>query len=1123
LLRRCGKPETLAIWALGTLAIGAPPLPCNAGDASSLFAQSIRLSADIPAQPLADALAALARQTGLHIVYVSSVVRDKKSHSASSGSSASEALAQMLAGTGLGFEFLTPHSIRILEERSKPPDEGPTRPLEESPPKLQDVLVIGSRIPVPANVAATSPMHTVTRRDVQLAGHTDTVDVLSALPQMTSSAGADFGNHSDPKAAAGGITTVDLRGLRPQRTVVLINGKRLGVGDPNTSNATPAPDLDQIPLAMVERIEVMTGGASATYGSDAIAGVVNFVLRRDVEGVEIDGQYGFAQHTQQNDYLQGRAADAGFAAPSGSGIDGAKRTLSLIAGTKFHGGDGHVTGYFIYQRQDPVLGSDRDFSACTAVSNSNLSGNPMDAGVTCLGSPESNVFITQGGFGDAFAVDGHEFVPWPAAGVVPPSLFNTAPYSSSQRDDTRYQVGVLAHLDLTPSVNPYVELSFMQDATRHQIAPAGLFLSNNPITPDATYRVNCSNPLLSAQEAALLCTPEEIAGDAADPGSASAEVDIGRRNIEGGPRQFGFRHRSYRAVAGVNGELGNAWHYDAFALYHYTSLFQTYRRYFSFAAITRALQVTTGPSGEPVCISGGDCVPYDIFETGAVTPEQLAYLDEQGTDGGSNAEQIAEADVTGEFGSYGITLPWAHDGIAMNAGAEHRRESLRFDADAVMRSRDLSGLGPPPVALNKSVAINEGFIEVRMPVAQDRRWARDLSFDAGFRYSSYSTGGSSDTYKFDVQYAPVSDVRLRATYDRVIRVPSLIELFTPLSYNGSVGIATDPCAPTDDGATHAEASLAECQHTGITAAQYGNGIGPAFGGTNTVPQCPFECGVVTGGNAALAPETARTWSLGLTVTPTAVPALTGTIDYFHIRLEGAIGTVPEAVTLQQCLATGNPALCSQIVRTPAGGLSGANVADGGYILATSVNTSAALLSGIDVQADYRQRLGRWGALTESLTGTWLQHNIATPYRTAPSYECAGLFGNTCLNGSVNPKWRHNLRVSWETPWRMQLSLQWRFIGGTRFDNNSSQPLLQNQEEGFFDPFITRIADISYVDLSAVWTASRRMQLRAGVSNLFDKDPPFLPLDASGRAGNLNTFPVYDVLGRNVFVALHATF
>ena len=267
-------------------------------------------------------------------------------------------------------------------------------------------------------------------------------------------------------------------------------------------------------------------------------------------------------------------------------------------------------------------------------------------------------------------------------------------------------------------------------------------------------------------------------------------------------------------------------------------------------------------------------------------------------------------------------------------------------------------------------------------------------------------------------------------FDRVVRAPNLIELYTPLSYDVSAAIEYDPCAPTNRGATHAAASLAQCKHTGVTAAQYGDGIGPAYGGTSTVAQCAAGCGIASGGNPALVPETADTYSVGLTLTPQVLPLFTASIDYFHIRLKGQIGNVPEAVTLQGCLATGDPTLCSQIIRTPAGALSGTTVAGGGYIQVNSVNTGSATVSGIDLQGNYRHPLGRWGTLSAGLNGSWLQHNIATPYVSSPSYDCAGLFGATCLVGSANPSWRHLLRVTWETPWKLQLSGQWRFIGRT---------------------------------------------------------------------------------------------
>jgi len=997
---------------------------------------------------------------------------------------------------------------------------------EEPKPALPEIIVTGSRIPVPANITATSPIQVVTSQDILLAGHTDAVDVLNSLPQNIINSGIDFGNNSNPANSVGGIATADLRGLGPQRTVVLVNGRRLGLGDPNTGNPNPAPDLDQIPIAMIERVEVVTGGASAIYGSDAIAGVVNFILRKDFEGVRIDGQYAFAQHSQQNSYLQGIQAASGITPPTGSITDGDKRDLSVLAGTKIHDGEGAITGYFVYHDQDGVPGSHRDFSNCLAVSANAVTGVPTQTGFKCGGSADSNLYVTDAGGGLPYSVVGHEFVPYPAVGSVPPARFNSAPYMYAQRQDTRYQAGFVAHLDISQAARPYLEFSFMDDQTQTEIAPSGLFQGQDTLTSNGTYFINCSNPLLSTQEAATICTPAQISADKVHPGSASADLDIGRRNIEGGGRASTYEHKNYRAVGGVNGQVGDAWTYDAYALYYHTSLFQSNLNYLNYAAINNALQVTTNGSGQPVCISGGGCVPYNIFNAGGVTAQQLSYLYTPGTDQGTNTEQIVHGDITGQLAHYGIASPWSRDGVAFNAGVEHRSETLDFAPDAAELSGDLAGYSGAAVPIDKRLSVNEAFLETRVPIAQDHPFLSDLTVDAGYRYSHYSTAGVTNTYKFEVQFTPLADVRLRSAYDRVVRAPNLIELYTPLSYASSTSVSSDPCAPTKGGSVHAAATLTACEHSGVTAAEYGNGFGPAVGGTNTIMQCvSSQCGQVTGGNPALAPETADTWSVGLSLTPTAFPSFTASLDYFHIFLKNAIGTVPGAINLQQCLATGNPSYCSQIVRTAQGALTGATVAGGGYILGADVNTGSALVSGIDLQANYRWSLADgWGTLTASLSGTWLQHESATPYAGAPSYDCAGLFGNTCLNGSVSPSWRHNLRVNWETPWKLLLSAQWRFIGRTSFDNNSTQPLLQNQEEGFYDPVITRIPNYSYLDVSAILTVTSRVQLRAGINNVFDKDPPFLPWgDISGQAGGLNTFPTYDILGREIFVAFRATF
>jgi iron complex outermembrane recepter protein len=995
---------------------------------------------------------------------------------------------------------------------------------EEGQTPMPEIVVTGSRIPVPANITATSPMTIVTERDILLSGHTDVVDVLNELPQTIINSSADYGNNSNPAQNAGGFATADLRGLGPQRTIVLVNGRRLGIGDANAANASSAADLDQIPVAMIDRVEVVTGGASATYGSDAVAGAVNFILKDHVQGVQLDAQYGLAQHDQHNRYIEDVEAGAGITPPTGSTLDGGRRDLSILAGTDFVGGTGQVTAYFSYHGQSAVTGSDRDFAACQAVSTNALTGIPSHGGFSCYGSPSSNRFDTDAG-ANSWSVVGNEFVPWPAQGSVPPARFNAAPYQYAQRRDTRYQAGLLGHLELSPALRPYVELSFMDDRTLMQIAPSGVFLNGNPLTPDSQYLVNCSNPLLSAQEAAILCTPAQIAADKANPGSVSADVDIGRRNIEGGGRQSSFEHRNYRIVGGVGGKFGDGFSYDAYGLYFYTSLFQSNLNYFNNVAIDNALQVTNDSSGHPVCISGGSCVPYNIFTTGAVTAQQLNYLYTPGTDSGSNTEQIFAANITGELDHYGIVVPWARTGVAFNAGLEYRVETLQFSPDAAEISGDLAGYGGAAVAIDQRLSVDEGFAEVRVPLVQDQPLAKDLTIGTGYRYSHYSTAGVANAYKLELQYAPLTDVRLRTSYDRVVRAPNLIEIYTPLSYTGSATVLTDPCAPMKGGTVHAAASLAACEHTGVTAAQYGDGFGPGIGGTNTIAQCPLGCGSVIGGNQALVPETADTWAVGLTLTPTALAGFTATVDYFHILLKREIGTVPGSVSLQRCLDTGDPTACSQIVRTPLGALSGANVVGGGYILENDVNTGTALVSGIDLQMSWRWPLpGALGALSASLLGTWLQHDSVTPYRGAPSYDCAGLFGNTCLGGSVSPTWRHNMRVSWETPWSVEVSAQWRFIGRTSFDNNSPQPGLQYAEERFFDPVVTHIPNYSYLDLSALWAVNRQVQVRVAVSNLLDKDPPFLPaIDVSGNAGTFNTFPAYDLTGRRISLAVRASF
>src|SRR6185437_5153189 len=389
------------------------------------------------------------------------------------------------------------------------------------------------------------------------------------------------------------------------------------------------------------------------------------------------------------------------------------------------------------------------------------------------------------GAGVEYTVVGNQFLPWPQAGSNPPAIFDFNSFEYLQREDKRLQAGFMAHEKLNDHVQPYMEFFWMDDRSTAVVAPSGLFIGGDPFTADNNELINCSNPLLSAQQQSLLCTPAQIAADAANPGSRgnSASVSIGRRNLEGGGRTSFFEHNNVRADVGTKGDINDNWTYDLYASYYYVTTFQGNTDYLDYSKINDALQVTTDPAtGAPVCISGGQCVPWNIFATDGVTQKAIDYLSTPGTAYGNNTEQIEHIDVTGELGQYGLRTPWANDGAAVNFGFEHRMDSVTFNPDGAETSGDLAGFSGALVNINESYRINEGFAELRLPIAHGEPGAYDLTTDVGYRYSNYNTTGSTNTYKFEVQYAPIRDARLRFSFDRAIRAPNLIELFLAPSY-----------------------------------------------------------------------------------------------------------------------------------------------------------------------------------------------------------------------------------------------------------------------------------------------------------------------------------------------------
>ena len=1000
-------------------------------------------------------------------------------------------------------------------------------PSAEQPVVLQEVIVTGSHIAQP-NLSSTSPIQVVTAQEIQLQGNSNMIDLLNNLPQNFQNAAADFSPTTNPLTAAGGISTADLRGLGPQRTLVLVDGRRLGVGDASTLNPNPAPDLNQIPPQLVERIDVVTGGASAVYGSDAIAGVVNFVMKHNFQGIEIDGQAGIDEHSNHNSLMQGLETQAGFPAPTGSTWDGQNRNLSIIIGMNSPDDKGNIEGYFTYRDADPVSQGNRDFSACKlnvnpSATNANVINSPV-----CDGSPNSNLIagvfntnITCPAFGlNCYMVKGNQLVTWAPTGSSPPGLFNASPFQTLASQDTRYMGGFFSHYDLNDYVKPYLDFSFMNDRSYTTAGPSAAFLESNPNDPTGNggLLVNCvpTNPLLSAQENAILCNPSNHpAVYPSANGDTAVDLAIGRRNIEGGPRTADYEHNNYRAVFGFKGAVGDAWTYDAYGSYYYTSLFQSNGGYLSWNKLQAALLVVTNPTtGAPQCQSGvSGCIPWNIWTQGAVTPAQAAAVATAGTSQGTVSERIVSANATGQLGKYGITSPLAGDGIAINIGAEHRADELQYSPDQESLANDLAGFGGAGTAINGGYHVQEEFFELRAPIAQKQAWAEQLSVGAAFRHSDYSTSaGSANTYKFDVQFAPIADLTFRVSFDRAIRAPNIIELFSPDAVTNTTVVAADPCA----GQTPA-ASFAACAHTGVTAAQYGH-----------IAQCVAgQCSTLEGGNADLAPEKANTLSYGVTFAPAALTGFSASLDYYKILLKQEISDVPQNISLNNCLATGAAASCALVVRTANGTLFGSTVAGGGYIIANDLNIAAVEAAGIDAQMAYRWNIGSLGKMSATFSGTYLLHETSQPIPTVPAYDCAGLYGPTCA--TVDPHWRHIARLSWETPLQLLLSAQWRFIGAVKLDNNTGVPLLLSSAQGYsntppgvYDSFDARLPNISYLDLTAVWDVAKNLSVRAGVNNVFDKDPPLVSSLLAGT-GSPNAYPTYDLLGRVLFAAFTAKF
>jgi len=929
---------------------------------------------------------------------------------------------------------------------------------------LEEIVTTGSRIPVDANLESSSPITTVNAAELTYGGVTRVEDLINDLPQVVPELTANDSNGST------GTATLDLRGLGSDRTLVLMNGHRMGFGDPFAL----APDINQIPGNLVERVELLTGGASSTYGSDAVSGVINFIMKKDFEGFQLDYQTAGYQHSNGNSAAQQAISDAGFPQAPGSVNDGGSTNINVTIGMNSADGRGNVTGYLGYRDIKAIRHSERDYSACALGGTAGTVGSCRGSSTTPAGSFRDFVNIDL-----RLDLDTGDFVPRDG------ESYNYGPLNYFQRPDERFTGGLFGSYEISESLEGYTEFQFMDDRSLAQIAPSGTFFNNLDL--------NCDNPLLSAQQfGAIGCvnTTDRV------------PIYVGRRNVEGGPRFDDLQHVTSRSLVGLRGDINDNWGFDVFVNFARLNYTEVYNNDLSITNIIRSLEVVDDGSGNPVCqsvVDGSDpsCVVYNIFQPGQVTQAAIDYLSLPLFSKANLDMAQGVAYVSGDLTDYGVKLPSASDGVQVVFGLEYRDDNFVFDLDSNYNNGNAAGQGGATADVSGAVLVKEFFTEARIPLIQDRAGIQDLSLDLRYRNSDYDIGVDANTWNIGAGWSVNDQVKLRASQSRAVRAPNIRELFAPQTIGLWQG--SDPCAGPTPTLTEAQ-----CARTGVPAGTYGS----------VAPSPADQYNGLFGGNPDLQAEESDSITVGAVITPeTFLSGLTLSLDYWAIEVTDAIDTVDPEFVINQC-GLGNDSLCSLIRRNPVNG----NVWVGSSpsaprVVATNVNIGKFDIAGFDITGTYALEIGNHG-LDFNFRGTLLDKWDDQPQPGGVINDCVGKWGGAC--GRPRPEWKHTFSTNWTTPVDgLNVVGTWRYVGevdefGTTADGGN-----RFTADGQ-----------NYLDLSAGYGFAMLggdTQITVGINNIIDEDPPTHGLFNTASYSNGNTIPgTWDPLGRFWFVGFSYT-
>jgi len=927
------------------------------------------------------------------------------------------------------------------------------------------IVVTGSRI-AQRNVETAAPIAVVQDEEFELSGTVNVENVINTLPQVIP------GTTSFSNNPGNGTSTLNLRGLGVTRTLVLVNGRRWVSFDTNQ-----VVDLNTIPSFLLDSVDVVTGGASAVYGSDALSGVVNFRLRQ-VEGAELGGQYSITEEG-----------------------DGEAYELHGALGAQFDDGRGSATVYAEYFNRSSVFQGDRGFS------NFALGSSPLQQfGSSTL--PSGVLRFVGGANGASVLPAGTEFGAAGDSGFGTGVVFdntpgdfrrragdtyNYAPVNYLQIPQERYLLGGFADYEFSDGHEFYTEVTYVNNRVQQELAAT-------PVTGFFNLDLATVQPFLIPGDFAQLQAIDNAetqqntaAGLADDPGVV--EFFVQRRTIETGARNSLDERNAFRVLGGVRGEITDWLNYDA---------------YYSYAR-TRNANVQQGNISRSAFQAGldGTGTPINIFGPNTLTPDQVAAISIQAQNGDTSTLEIASAALSGFLGDLGFGGGDA--GFAI--GAEYRKVASDFLPDTALSSGDVIGFnaGNPTAG---GYDVKEFFGELNLPIFETDGGQR-LELTGAARYSDYSLDavGGVWTYAGGVEFQPIPSVTLRGQYQRAVRAPNVGELFG----GQSIGFpaATDPCNNAAGAGVNQAGLTATCLASGVPQNQIGSGnIQPN-------PQIP----ATFGGNPNLQEETSDSYTAGIVLQPTFLPGFVITADYFNIEIEDAISTFAGGLNnaldlcFNQIQDINNP-ICAPFrnTRNAGGAFTTANPPFVG-----NANIAKLEVSGIDLEFSYGMTIP-FSLLTDtgeqdlniSFLGTWTDESNFEPIQGGTTInECAGLYGNTC--GEPTPEYKWTSRFSFvDGP--LTTSVRWRHLSSVDDDTLSGD----------------QIDAYDLIDLTFAAAVSEQFSINFGVTNLFDTLPDTPQFDANGIVLNpdqnnslllgdsqeqANTFPsTYDVLGRRYFVS-----